>query len=581
MMPGAPRNIPKPIVFCPPLATFGNDKTATEQDITEGFTVTVECDECPEAARVKLEAILGPATTVIRSGGVWNDGNGVTQDKLHLHWRLAQPARGRDDLVKLKRVREICAHLVGADPTSIPICHPIRWPGSWHRKAQPRLTEIVACNPDIEIDLAAALAKLEPLAPTPRKGEQPRRAARRRMGCAHHQYPRGQEPAQFDRAPGDEDAARRHAGSHGGADAARHDGCLAGAARRPLARPLRRHSARGLLGRQEACRRTGGAPAAAAQPQPQPTASASATTASHRAGAGSRARAGPAASSPIEETLQIFERWLILPSRTPVYAHARRRSWPICWTAIRSGSAWSPRQSSAKTELLNSISGLPFVVSVSTLTLASLLSGTPKRQRAPGATGGLLRQVGNPGLLCLKDFTSTITMRPDSKAEVLSALREIFDGKWTRFLGTDGGKPLHWAGKLGLVFGCTGAIDTQHSVSDALGNRFLLSRLEPGKEQLRWALRHVGGKTATMRRELAEAVNAAVCRAAGRSAGAFRAGDRSLRARDRARRAPPRRRRARSLPARARLRLRRRGPGPLGAKPGTAPRRPRCARRRA
>jgi FaeA-like protein len=52
-----------------------------------------------------------------------------------------------------------------------------------------------------------------------------------------------------------------------------------------------------------------------------------------------------------------------------------------------------------------------------------------------------------------------------------------------------------------------GAIDTQHSVSDALGNRFLLSRLEPGKGQLRWSLRHVGGKTAAMRHELAESVN--------------------------------------------------------------------------
>jgi hypothetical protein len=147
------------------------------------------------------------------------------------------------------------------------------------------------------------------------------------------------------------------------------------------------------------------------------------------------------------------------------------------------------------------------VVSISTLTLASLLSGTPKRQQTQGATGGLLRQVSNPGLLCLKDFTSTLTMRPESKAEVLSALREIFDGKWTRYIGTDGGKPLHWTGKVGLVFGCTGAIDTQHSVSDALGNRFLLSRLEPGKGQLRWAFRHVGGKTSAMRRELAESVN--------------------------------------------------------------------------
>jgi hypothetical protein len=168
---------PKPVVFCPPLATFGNDKTAAENDITEGFTITAECDENPSAARVKLETILGPATMVIRSGGVWNDGNGDAQDKLHLHWRLAKPARERDDLVKLKRVREICARLVDADPTSIPICHPIRWPGSWHRKDQPRLTEIVACDPNIEIEPGAALEKLEPLAPTPpptnNRGPQP------------------------------------------------------------------------------------------------------------------------------------------------------------------------------------------------------------------------------------------------------------------------------------------------------------------------------------------------------------------------------------------------------------------------
>jgi Bifunctional DNA primase/polymerase, N-terminal len=215
---------------------------------------------------------------------------------------------------------------------------------------------------------------------------------------------------------------------------------------------------------------------------------------------------GPAPSSPIEETLQTFERWLILPSRTPVYAMLGT----LVANLLPGDPVWlglvAP-PSSAKTELLNSISGLPFVVSVSTLTLASLLSGTPRRQRTPGATGGLLRQVSNPGLLCLKDFTSTLKMRPESKSEVLSALREIYDGKWTRYIGTDGGKPLHWTGKLGLVFGCTGAIDTQHSVSDALGNRFLLSRLEPGKGQLCWAFRHVGGKTAAMRRELAESVN--------------------------------------------------------------------------
>jgi len=33
------------------------------------------------------------------------------------------------------------------------------------------------------------------------------------------------------------------------------------------------------------------------------------------------------------------------------------------------------------------------------------------------------------------------------KAEVLAALRELFDGAWTRHLGADGGKPLSWNGK--------------------------------------------------------------------------------------------------------------------------------------
>jgi hypothetical protein len=483
---------PKPVVFCPPLATFGNNESATEKDIAEGFTITVECDENPEAARAKLETILGPATTVIRSGGVWNDGNGITQDKLHLHWRLAQPARKRDDLIKLKRVREICARLVDADPTSIPVCHPIRWPGSWHRKNEPRLTEIVACNPDIEIDLADALAKLEPLAPAPAQtdnraalpgGEWGTLAANIAVGKSWHasiarlamKMLRGGTPEVMavqmlrgmmvaSQAPHDERWQTRYDDIP-----------------RAVASAGRKLAAEKEAAEQEAAE----AAAIASQPQPQQPQPASPPPPPPPPpviGQAPAAAPGPIPNSPIEDTLQTFERWLILPSRTPVYAMLGT----VVANLLPGDPVWlglvAP-PSSAKTELLNSVSGLPFVVSVSTLTLASLLSGTPRRQRTPGATGGLLRQVSNPGLLCLKDFTSTLTMRPESKSEVLSALREIYDGRWTRYIGTDGGKPLHWTGKLGLVFGCTGAIDTQHSVSDALGNRFLLSRLEPGKGQ--------------------------------------------------------------------------------------------------
>jgi hypothetical protein len=214
------------------------------------------------------------------------------------------------------------------------------------------------------------------------------------------------------------------------------------------------------------------------------------------------------AVAPIEDALQVFEKWLSLSSRTPVYAllgavAANLLDGDPVWLGIVAPP------SSAKTELINSLTGLPFAVSASTLTVASLLSGTPARQQAQGAKGGLLRQVANPGLLCLKDFTSTLTIRPEVKAEVLNALREIYDGHWIRRLGTDGGKVLEWKGKLGLVFACTAVIDTHHSTEDALGNRFLLSRIESGgKDQFRWALKHSGAGTAVMRRELVACVNA-------------------------------------------------------------------------
>jgi hypothetical protein len=128
---------PKPVVFCPPIATFTSKERAAEKDLLEGLALSVECDQRPQEARAKLEATLGPATLIVRSGGVWIAPDGATQNKLHLHWRLKSPARGAD-LTKLKRLRDLAARLVGGDPSNKPICHPIRWPGSWHRKGEPR-----------------------------------------------------------------------------------------------------------------------------------------------------------------------------------------------------------------------------------------------------------------------------------------------------------------------------------------------------------------------------------------------------------------------------------------------------------
>ena len=158
-------NDPKKIVFCPPIAVFSNPDKAGEADLLEGIALSVECDQKPQEARKKLEELLGPATLVVESGGKWtNPDTGETEPKLHLHWRLARPARG-EDLPLLKEARKLAAVLVGADPSNLPAVHPIRWPGSWHRKGDPVLCSIDTAYPDNEIDLAYALKILKIAAP--------------------------------------------------------------------------------------------------------------------------------------------------------------------------------------------------------------------------------------------------------------------------------------------------------------------------------------------------------------------------------------------------------------------------------
>lgn len=149
----------RPVVFAPPIATFTNGDRATEDDLQNGLALSVECDQRPSEARQKLELLLGPATIVVASGGEWPDADGVLHQKLHLHWRLTEPTRDAASHAKLKQCRAMAKTLVGADGTSTPMVHPMRWPGSWHRKGAPRLVRIVS-ETEHELDLDDAEQRL-------------------------------------------------------------------------------------------------------------------------------------------------------------------------------------------------------------------------------------------------------------------------------------------------------------------------------------------------------------------------------------------------------------------------------------
>lgn len=150
-------------VYCPPVGTFTDISRSTiEANVSEAPALVVELDDNPTEMRGIAEAVLGPATLVVRSGGVTPDG----EDKLHLYWRLTRPARTPEERAVLKAARHALGALCEADMTAVPLMHPMRWPGSWHTKGTPRLCEIIA-ETENELDLHAAYAILNEVAPTP------------------------------------------------------------------------------------------------------------------------------------------------------------------------------------------------------------------------------------------------------------------------------------------------------------------------------------------------------------------------------------------------------------------------------
>lgn len=209
----------------------------------------------------------------------------------------------------------------------------------------------------------------------------------------------------------------------------------------------------------------------------------------------------------IDQTVDVFRKWLHMDDADSLLATlgavaANNLDGDPVWLLLVGPPG------GGKSELLNSLADLPYTRSAGTITEAALLSGTPTKDVATSAKGGLLRDIGDFGIIIAKDFGSLLSMNRDGRAQVLAALREIYDGKWTRLVGTDGGRSLHWEGKVGFIGGVTPTIDRHHAVMGAMGERFMLYRLPDvdANLQARRALSHAG-KEKRMRTEISEAVN--------------------------------------------------------------------------
>lgn len=127
--------------------------------------------------------------------------------------------------------------------------------------------------------------------------------------------------------------------------------------------------------------------------------------------------------------------------------------------------------SSAKTELIESVSTLFDTYSLSSLTPQTFISGMKDKEMS------LIYKLNGKTLL-LKDLTTVLSMRSDDKAIIFSQLREIYDGKFSKAFGSV--KTKFWEGKIGFVGGCTGVIETQLLFNNQMGERFLIYRPELG-----------------------------------------------------------------------------------------------------
>ncbi|PJJ58572.1 hypothetical protein CLV56_2823 [Mumia flava] len=172
------------------------------------------------------------------------------------------------------------------------------------------------------------------------------------------------------------------------------------------------------------------------------------------------------------------------------------------WLLLISGSG------NAKTETAQALDGAGAVVTSTISSPGALLSASPAREKAKDATGGLLRKLGERGVLVIKDVTSVLSMNRDMRAEVLGALREVYDGRWSRNVGTDGGRTLDWHGRLTVVGAVTTAWDRAHDVVAAMGDRFVLLRMDSTTGRQAAGRRAIGntGREVPMRSQLAAAV---------------------------------------------------------------------------
>ena len=123
--------------FCIP-GLVKSQNQAKADDIIQMGVLLLDIDHGDIEAKLShVTQCIGMPTLIVKSGGITAD----NQSKLHLYWKLSEPAED-DDLQLLLKLRHELAIKVGGDVHFQSAHQPIRIAGSIHHKKQPRRVEI-------------------------------------------------------------------------------------------------------------------------------------------------------------------------------------------------------------------------------------------------------------------------------------------------------------------------------------------------------------------------------------------------------------------------------------------------------
>lgn len=133
--------------------------------------------------------------------------------------------------------------------------------------------------------------------------------------------------------------------------------------------------------------------------------------------------------------------------------------------------------SGGKTTFIAPATGVSYVYFIDDMTEKTLLSG----YKVKGKEVSLLTTIGS-GIMAFSDFTSILSKNPNSRGEILTQLKLVYDQKVTKYTGTGSSK---WEGKIGFLGAATPDIYYHLESGRSMGERFLYYWLEqPTDEEI-------------------------------------------------------------------------------------------------